>query len=435
MVSGVMTLVLAALVLLATRGSMLLLALAVTAAGYAMVLAILGTERTGILTVAIAFGTAPVYKGLASSPDAQVTPTDLLFVVGFALLLPTVINNRLRLPVIYVVGMGIVLVTGAIGSLLSKEMVGSFLALTLWLMVMGGLPTFMAWWSPAPRVVELLLWAYVAGHMVSTAVALKDGPTVQGRYGGLATHFNYFAQAGMLSFAILLYLFFRYRHRLVRSIALGAAVVSVYSVHLSGSRAATAVLAVLILMIPIVERSAVLGFFLALLGALVVIAAPLIVDIAGETSALGRLAGGGGSQYSDQARELGQRDGISRFWDHPLTGSGLIDLFDIHNNYLEVAVGIGLFGLLGYILVLFALARPLFSDDEHRRLAYTVWAYIGFGATIPSLYDRGIWAPVSLTVLVALSWWTTTDRREADDGPADVAPSTPAMTREAIPPR
>ncbi|TNM44118.1 O-antigen ligase family protein [Nocardioides albidus] len=408
------TLLASALVLVAMQGGMIFPLLALGVAAFVLLLAVVGVRRGAIATLMAAFATAPMYKGLASSPDAQVTPTDLLFLLGFVLLVPTVITRPLRLPATYLAGIILVFLTGCIGSLVSESVPGSLMALVLWLMVMGGLPIMIAWWRPEPVVVQLLLWSYVAGHMVSTAYAVLDGPTEQGRYGGLATHFNYFAQAGMLTFAIALYLFGRYRGTFGRAVVVGAGLISVYSVLLSGSRAATAVLAVLIIMVPIVERSAALGFVWAMLGALVVVALPLAVDVAGENSSLGRLAGGGGAQYSDQARELGQQEGISRFLDHPLTGSGLIDLFDIHNNYLEVAVGAGVFGLVGYLLVLYTLARPLFGEGPHRRLSYATWGYLGFGATIPSLYDRGIWAPVSLAMLAAL--WSVNTRRP-DESP------------------
>lgn len=422
----------AALVVVASTGSTLLLLLALGAAGYVATLALLGRERTAVLTLMATFATAPVYKGLASSPDAQITPTDLLFVLGFALLLPSLLTRPLRLPVLYLAGLAVVFVAGCVGSLVSDSVLGSFIALILWMMVMGGLPTMVAWWRPARTTVHLLLWSYVAGHMVSTAYALVDGPTEQGRYGGLATHFNYFAQAGMLTVAILLYLFFEYRRLLPRLVVLAAAAVAGYSVLLSGSRAATLVVAVLVLMIPVVERSALAGFVWALLGALLVAALPLVVDVAGETSSLGRLAGGGGAQYSDQARELGQQDGIDRFLSHPLTGSGLVDLFEIHNNYLEVAVGIGIFGLVGYLMVLYTLARPLLGFHPARRLSYTVWAYVGFGATIPSLYDRGIWAPVSLSILAALADARSDDEVDEADGPPGTASPPPARPTDPI---
>ena len=103
-------------------------------------------------------------------------------------------------------------------------------------------------------------------------------------------------------------------------------------------------------------------------------------------------------------RTLGLDEGVDRFLAHPIKGDGLVDLFDIHNNFLEVAVAIGIFGLAGYLLVLYAFARPIFGKGELRRLCYPVWGYIGFGATVPSLYDRSIWTVVALSVVAMLEF-------------------------------
>ncbi len=235
----------ALLVVVATRGSTLLLIGAVGVAACTLVLGILGSERTGTLFLMAAFGTAPMYKGLAPSPESLITPTDLLFVAGFGLLAPTLLDRRLKLPLPYVIGILLVIVTGCIGSLVSEDSTSAFFSLALWLVVMGGIPTLVALWRPHHTVIALLLWSYVAGHMVSTADALRDGAIVQGRYAGLTTHFNLFGQAGLLSFAILLYLFSRCRTNWGRLVVLAPAVVSVYTVHMSGSRAATLVVAVL----------------------------------------------------------------------------------------------------------------------------------------------------------------------------------------------
>jgi hypothetical protein len=58
---------------------------------------------------------------------------------------------------------------------------------------------------------------------------------------------------------------------------------------------------------------------------------------------------------------------------------------------------------------LLTFARPLLGLGEHRRLCYTVWAYVGFGATIPSLYDRSIWGPVALSVIAIVGANSTSD--------------------------
>jgi O-antigen ligase len=392
------------------------------AAAYVLLLAFLGTERMAVLTLAAAFATAPMYKGLSPSLDSPVTPTDGLFVLGFGMLLPTVIMRRVHLPGLYFLGLMIIVITGSLASVLSADPLKSFIALTLWLMVMGALPIAIGLWSPGSRVIELLAWSYVFGHLISIAYSFIGGASAQGRHGGLAAHPNYYAQAGMMSIALLIYLFFRYQGRVMPRLAvLVAAAASLYSIDSSGSRAALVVTAVLVLMIPVVERSAITGFVWAMLGALAIVVVPLIIGITGEQSSLARLVGNTNSSLSDQERTAGLESGWDRFWARPLTGDGLLELFDIHNMFLEVAVAVGIFGLVGYLMVLFVFARPIFGHHPHRRLCYTVWAYIGFGATIPSLYDRSIWAAVSLSVVTIAT---------AARSPGEETPTTPASDAE-----
>ncbi len=408
---GLVAAVLAACLVVLSMRSLMMAAIACGAAAFVTLLAALGATRVAVLTLMGAFATAPMYKGLAPSVDSQVTPTDLLFVIGFGLLLPVLVTKRVQLPGVYVVGVALLIVTGCVGSVFSVNPAGSFLMLVLWMMVLLGLPTAMALWLPSDRIVELLAWSYVAGHLVSTAYGLVQGPYVNDRYAGNATHPNYFAQAGMMSIALLFYLFFRYRHFWQRTAVLGAIGICGFSILISGSRAATVVVAGLVLMIPIVERSAIAGFVYALGGALFIIALPLIIGISGEESSIARLAGNTSAELADDARDEGLEAGLERFAEHPLRGSGLLELFDIHNNFLEVGVGLGIFGVLGYALVLFAFGRPIFGSGEHRRLGYAAWAYIGWGASVPSLVDRSVWAPVSL-VMISMIGGTLRDRRE-----------------------
>lgn len=411
------------LVVIAQMGSLMIAGIAIGAAAFVLMVCLTGWELGGTITVGLAFVTAPVYKGIATSPDAPVTPTDLLFVIGFVLLLPTMLRRKLRLPFTFLLGLLVVFVAGALGTLFSYAPIVSAISLVLWVAVMGGFPIFIAWWRPSMQVVTVLACCYVGGHMISTAYGLVSGPSEAGRYGGLASHYNYFAQAALFSFALLLFVLARTRTLLERLMVFGAMAVCIYSIQLSGSRAALVVLAVLVLMIPVVERSALLGFVMASLGALALVLFSLLVNVAGEDSALGRLVGGGGSQYSDQAREMGRDAGLARFSDHPILGSGVVDLFDIHNNYLEVLVAAGIIGLVGYVGILYTLARPIVSELPSRRLCYSVWAYIGFGATIPGLYDRGVWSAVALAIIPAMHWRDLNARTEEEP------PTTPSRER------
>lgn len=420
----------AALVLLATSGDIVEVAVAVGIAAFIALLACLGTTKVGIVVLMAAFATAPAYKGLVPEAD-PVTPTDALLVVGFGLLLPEMFKNKLRLPLTYVIGIIVVVIFGMLATLMSARPLESVFALAFWLVVMVGLPLGILLWRPSGPVIQLLAWTYVLGHMASWAGGIATGKITGGRHYGMTNHPNYFAEAGIMAIALLIYLFFEHRAWLARTIVMGAAVVVGLSVLMSGSRGATLVVAVLVLMIPIVERSALTGFFYAVVGATLVAALPYLLEITGNTSAIDRLLGGGTSSGSDVARSNGLESGWDRFWASPWFGDGLIDLFDIHNNLLEVAVGIGIFGLMGFLLVLFAFARPLFDAVPHRRLCYTMWAYLGWGLLIPSLYDRTLWVPICLS---AICWAGVRAAKAEPDLPADAAGAlTTAGSTAAVP--
>ena len=413
----------AVLVFVASRDSMLLTYAATGVAAFVCVVAVLGLERTGVLLLMGAFFTAPFYKGAAPSPESPVTATDVLLLLGFLLLLPRVLAGRLKLPIVYWVGAMLVLTAGLLSSAASTRPLESYIALGFWMIVMVGLPVAFAMWGPSLVVIDLLAGSFVVGQMFSFALGYLRGNEAQGRHAGLATHPNYLAEGGMLALALLAYLAYRHFRRswLWSAAILVAAVVCIASVHLSGSRAAIVVIAVLVLMIPFVERSAIAGFVMAGLVALAILALPVIAGLAGQGSAIDRLTGGGGSAQSNSARTLGLDEGLDRFFAHPIMGDGLIDLFDIHNNFLEVAVAIGVIGLAGYLLVLYAFARPIFGTGELRRLCYPVWGYIGFGATVPSLYDRSIWSVVALSVVAMVEFERL--RTAGDQVPATPPPT------------
>ena len=151
------------------------------------------------------------------------------------------------------------------------------------------------------------------------------------------------------------------------------------------------------------------------LGALGALSLPYIIDIAGEESAIGRLAGSGTASASDAVRTEGLEVGFDRLWSSPIVGSGFNKVEEFHNVFLEAAIAIGFIGLIGYLMVLFSLARPLFSAHPLRRLTYMVWVYMGVGPTFPGLWDRTVWVPASLAALVMLAPYG----REKQDAPAD----------------
>ncbi|QYJ03920.1 hypothetical protein KUV85_16600 [Nocardioides panacisoli] len=431
LLASVAVLVTAALVAVATQG-LLYGAGALAAAAVLVLLLVRGAETVAIGFLMGAFATAPMYRGIEHLSGGVATPTDVLLIPGIALLLPTLLQRRLRVPTTYVVAVGLVGCWGLIGSVAGGEPVLSIFQLVQWLFFLGGLPLVIAWWRPDRSIVVRLLWSYLAGHMLSVAYALYEGRISNGRFNGLTHHENAFGLAGVAAIAIVLFLLHEHRDLRVRGVLLAIGAASALSISMSGSRAALLVAIVLVLMVPVVEKSAVWGFFVAAAVGLAIAALPLIVGSSGDDSAISRLAGDGTSAVADSRRSTVLDYGLERFAESPLFGSGLVNVEVIHNGFVAVVVAIGLFGAPAYLVALYVLARPLFLDHPLRRLGYLVWAFIGSTAALPSLYDRTLWVPISLAILPALGQFrggrdpdADAVRPEVDESRQDATPAQP----------
>lgn len=393
--TGAVSAILVGLVVMSTFGTIALLAALIVAAAITAI-AIVGAERLGMFLLVGAYATAPMYKGLAPSPGSTVTATDVLAVAAFLLLAPRILSATWpRLPATFTVGIALCIVSGLLATAHCAAPGETMLHLAFWFAVILVLPVALALLKPSVLYVMTLAGAYVAGQLFDTGWAiLHDGSH---RWTGLSTQPNYFGQAALLSCTLLIALAaaVRTRHRWMVT---AAALVCVLGVVLSGSRAATVVLAVVVVCIPFVERVG--KVTIAVAGSVVcaALAAVFVLPSSGANSALGRLAGLGGSSQSDLARTQGLHGGLDDFFKHPFLGNGMTTdiLYNIHNGPLEVAVSIGLFGLVGYLLVLFSFIRLLLTDLPLRRLGYPALAFLGFGATVPGLYDRSVWLVVAL---------------------------------------
>ncbi|WP_183101199.1 O-antigen ligase family protein [Nocardioides pelophilus] len=395
----------------ATQG-LVFAAVTVVAAVYVAVLTTFGLRNTGIVAMVLAFGFAPMYRGAEGLTGGTVPPTDVFILLGILHLLPTFLGNRLKLPPVYVIGLLLTAVLSLVSVIVTGDLFNNAFYAGQWLFFIGALPIVIAWWRPHRTIVVWLLWAYLAGHLISTAKAITEGAVFANRYDGFTHHPNAFGLGGVTSIAIVLFLLHHHKDLRVRVLLLGVVAISLLSVSLSGSRAAIVVLAALVVLIPIVERSALMGVGLAVVGALGVLSIPFVIDASGEETALGRLAGGGTASGSDKIREAALEDGFARLWQSPILGSGFKDVEQYHNVYLEAAVAIGILGLACYLVVMFALARPLFTHHPLRRLTYIVWVFIGIAPTFPGLWDRTVWVPASLAALAMLT-------PETQNAPAD----------------
>lgn len=403
---------------------------AVAAALALVVFISLGTDRTGLLCLMGAFATAPMGRGIEGLSGGIGTPTDLLLIAGVVLVLPGVVHHKLGLPPVWVASLVAIAVFSLIGSLVTDTAFLSIFSLVRWMVFLGVLPMVVAWWRPTRPVIVALFWSYVAGHMVSTAYGMVEGAApVTLRYDGLTIHPNGFGLAGLVTIAILFYLWEHHRTPVLRMVILGAGLAAAASIWFSGSRAALAVAVVLCIMLPLVERSALSGFAVAGMGFLGLAALPLAARISGKGSALSRLLGEDDTaQVADDVRGDALQYGIDKFFDSPLLGNGLVEVEVIHNIYVEVAVAAGVVGLVAYGLILFTLARGLFGDHPERRVAWVIWAAIGIAAALPGLWDASIWVPGSLAILPALR--PVDDATRSGDAPTTAAP-TPRRSRMA----
>ena len=147
---------LVALLVLASTLGPLFIVLTLGVAAFLVVVATVGSERLGILVLAVGYFTAPFYKGVAFGGSAVVTAPDLLLLAGFALLLPRLVRGRVHFPPAYSVGVSLVLVAGLGASVFSVRAGESFMALGFWMIVMIGLPVAFALWGPLGRHIDLL---------------------------------------------------------------------------------------------------------------------------------------------------------------------------------------------------------------------------------------------------------------------------------------
>ncbi|MET3962360.1 hypothetical protein ABIE44_002294 [Marmoricola sp. OAE513] len=379
------------------------LLLSVAAVGLAVGLTVLvavGPEKMGIGLLVLGMFTAPMNAlGLSGGIGAS----DLLMVAGFGLLIPRLLSSgRVALPPLYVIGAGILFIGGIVSSLLAEGIVDSlvgFLKIIAATMILVFLLNLL---RPGDKLLETFAWAYVLGQGVSVAYGLvRYGAThVQGRGVGLTSQPNFYGLGGQMAYALLIFLFYRVdpKHRWI---VVGAMGVVGYSVIDSGSRASLLCCALITVLWPIVERSAI-AWYVILSGALVaVLSADKVLSAIGQETVLDRLRGNSSAQYSDQARSLLLDQGFTLFWKHPVQGNGWggDTILAFHNAYLQVAVGGGVITLLGFVLVVTALVRPLFTAGAPNRLAYAGLSYAAFGMIGPTLYDRIVWAALALILV------------------------------------
>lgn len=365
-------------------------------------LAALGAERFGILALAGAFATAPMYRGIGEIGPA--TPTDLLLFVGLVMLLPVVFQRHWSdVPTGFVMAVGALMVLGLLALTRAAAPVTSLVFLVQWLLVFAALPIFLVMWRPQRRIIDLLLGSFLVGQLASTGYGLLTGAGADGRLRGFSHHPNDFGLAAAISVAIVFYLTPHFKELGARALLFGVVGINLVGLVMSGSRGATLALALVILLVPVVERTGAAAFSVGLSGALGLALLPFMVNIGGAGGSLSRLSGDATAEHSDTLRSEALSEGWQRFLHSPFLGSGLdAQVGEYHNLFLEVAVAFGVFGVFAYLVACWAFAAPVFSNHPLRRLGYLPWLFLVVGITFPGIVDRTIAIPMAMAMLAAV---------------------------------
>lgn len=377
-------------------------ALALAAAVLLAALMAAGPERLGTGLVLLGIGLAPMNS--LRPIGGSITVSDLMLALGFLLLLPVILSRRSHVPAPFLAGAVLLLVSAVVSSLLSDAPAGS-LAVMLRLVIAAMLmPLLFLLWRPGRRLVPMLAWSYVGGQVLNTVIALAEGADGGGnRYSGLTVHPNALALSGLMAATLCLYLWHASAHRWLVLLAGG---VAAWSILLSGSRGTLLALVLIALLHPLVERSTASALTIVGAAVLTIPALGLVAAALGEHgTALTRLLDRGEQEAgSDTKRITELQEAVERFASAPVFGHG----FDAttllpHNIYLEVAIAVGVVGLAAWLVMLSPFVGVLFSDSVDRRLGYTGLAYLAYGMTQPTLWERNLWAALCLALVATAS--------------------------------
>ncbi len=401
----------------ASSSQAVFLALGVVTVG--IVVAMQGMDRTGTALVLLAFVFSPMNSLRVG--DSFVTISDVLFIAGFLLLAPVLVGNKLYVPLAFILGATVVIITGLLASVGSVDPHLSLNLMLRLVLATFALPVAFLLWRPSTRLLGLLGFSYMVGVSISVVNALISGSVGNtGRYTGLSTHFNYLGLSALLaaSLAPFVYAAIRPSLRWLVAVAAGASLLGIW---LSGSRASLLAIVLVALLYPVLERS------LAAAGLLVTTATVVLlfadrVFVGNGANALARLLGGTGTSYADNAREAAIARAVDGFQQHPILGNGFVGVLEAHNIFLQVAVAVGVVGAFGYLLVLIPAAQALVSGRGIlHRLGYPAVAYLVVGMFSPNLWDRMIWCVLALAYVAFVG--TREDETPTQDVPAETGPA------------
>ncbi|HEX7739584.1 MAG TPA: hypothetical protein VF426_08045 [Marmoricola sp.] len=359
-----------------------------------------GPVRVGNAFMIIAVFTGPMMRVRPLYPVLTfVSASDLAVLIAVALLAPTMLSRRVRLPKHFLLAWVLLVSGGVLGSLVNHVQIATSVSYIIRFVIAGlFLPLVFFMWRPTIRQVRLGAGAYVAGQIVSTAYGLLEGPRDNHRYFGLTTHALFFGPAGVLATGCGLYLLGRAKTTRQRVVLIISLAICLWSVVMSGSRASLLTAVAVYVIFAITHRSLITIWWLVAGAGAFAISFQQLVASSSQGSAITRLAGNNTTAYADERRTGAFIEALHDFAHHPFTGKGWITILDYHNVPLEMLVGGGILGLIGYLFLIYPMIRRTFDIDIEGGLSLIPIAWLITSLTVPRLWDRIIWIGLALAL-------------------------------------
>lgn len=385
------------------------------AAGFVGMVALVTDRRRSAAVLWGAVALAAPFQGLRPAPF--LTLSDIVMVLAVIATLPdTLTRRRSRVaPPPLVAALVLLVAGGLLGTFFSASPGASLLNMVKLVVAAGGSVLALSLWSPEIRSLRRFAWLWFGGAVANTMIALFASKLVLGRAQGLTTQPNHLGLIGVLGTALGLGLVLSASKARFRTVALAGTGVCVAGVVASGSRAALIGEVATFLAVAIFARRPRLLTRTAVVVILLGIAAGAGLIRIPDSSALSRLAGGGGSRESNVERQRNLATTMGRIARHPLTGEGFEFALEPHDIYLQPLVVAGPIGLVALAMAAWAILRASRAglgaassagDGNGFLLAGLSGGYVGYlaaGFFQNIAWDRYLWIYIGLVLMVAAS--------------------------------
>lgn len=348
---------------------------------------------TSVFGLGMAFAALP---SLMISNPPLITYSDVFLFLGLVMVMPRLFTGRLSASPLYLIG-ALSLLCMALISFAFVPQAGQVQGILRISYALVVLPCAFLLWRPPVTRIAVMAACYVVGTTVSVLYGIGHGPGGDGRNLGLTLHPNGLGHTALVSIALVPFLTAMYPSG--RWVVRFAGLVCVYGIWISGSRGSLIGLVLVALVYVLIERSATAALFGWGLSIVFVLAWPRFAH-EDSNNVLTRVLGGGTSGDATGQRLVALHQALDQVNAHPFLGNGFGTIRAAQDAYLQVLAALGIFGLIGFVLILLALTLPVLTSSEPLRLlSYTAAAYMLLAPFTDSVSDTLIWAPLSLCIL------------------------------------